>query len=287
MSYLLCGDVSGTNTRLFVCNMNSLVIENLMEYKTQEIEDFPKLVNDFMNQLSCSPTIALFAGAGPKTNDAIHLSNSPLVLDSYALEQKTPLRSVYLINDIEVIAYGLSYVGEENKKVLSPHQNLHPSLVLGVGTGFGGGVFDNNMYANKEVGHQEIPFEDEIITFGKKILDKDTLLWEDLISGKGIELLFYYTSGYEEEVENFSQNSGDFDVKKAYERFFYYLALAVEDFVVKYNCFQVYIAGGVISKSIDFLDEESFLEVMGYNVGVTLILDYDVSLYGLTHYMSK
>ena len=286
MVFYLLGDVSGTNTRLFISDDNGNIF-NLVEYETRKIRDFSKFISKYIKDVGSDflPERAIFACAGysdeknKSINDSVRLTNADVLIDKNDVILKTCLREVELIHDFEAVSRGFNSVC--NYEVLSEFRG-GKTLVIGAGTGLGVGVLDGENYYNTEGGHRTFRIEEvELERFFYERFGKEEVEWEDILSGRGLERLYEFYSSCRESVERFSKRKDDEYVIETYEEFFYYYGLAARYFAELYDCCDIVIAGGIIAKSWDFFNKKDFLRILGNEFGVKIILDYNVSLYGL------
>lgn len=289
MSYILAGDISGTNTRVFVFDTQDYSIIHLEEYLTENITDFSLFLKEYLEEVNCSIDKMIFACAGKVEGNKISLTNSSLIIDAKSLKKEFDVE-VNLINDFEAIAYGISKVEDKNLcEVIPSLVKSQKQLIIGAGTGLGGGVFTKNTldYENLEAGHflaseiliNNLEIED-LIKFAKKYYSIEKIEIEDLLSGKGIEMINKYFTNEYKKPEFICD-------KQVFNLFFEIYANVINYFAKKYACSFVYVAGGIITKRFNEINEYNFTKYIDENLSVTLVLDYDVSLYGLIEYYKE
>ncbi len=288
MGYVLAADVSGTHTRIFIFDTEEFSISHLEEFSTNEIESISLTLQEYLKRVDCSCGTFILACAGEITGKKVSLANSTLEIDAYALEKEFDV-DVILLNDFEAISYGVSCVDE--KKLCEILPSLHKStrqLFVGAGTGFGCGVFSyERAFENTEAGHllaQEILIDyldsQSIIEFARDYYEKKDIELEDILSGSGLEMLNKYFTGEYLRAEEIKD-------KKVLKEFFKIYAHTINYLSHKYSCSFVYVAGGIVGKRYEEINEHNFTQYLDHHLGVTLVLDYDVSLYGLIEYHKK
>lgn len=138
---LLVGDVGGTNARFAIARWTDggPVLEHHESFPAERYPTFLKGVKAFIDGCAVKPSGGVIAVAGPVTDGAIDLTNSPWAVSEAEL-QTLGLNPVRLINDFEAQAWGAPIVPADQLERLDgpemgdPHAAL---AVLGPGTGFG------------------------------------------------------------------------------------------------------------------------------------------------------
>ena len=138
---LLVGDVGGTNARFAVARWTDQgpVLEHHESFPASEHPTFLDGVRAFIDGCEVTPTGGVIAVAGPVTDGAIDLTNSPWRVSEGELAS-LDLNPIRLINDFEAQAWGAPIVPAADLAHLGgPHTgDPHATLaVLGPGTGFG------------------------------------------------------------------------------------------------------------------------------------------------------
>lgn len=286
MEYVLAADISGTHTRIFVFDTENFKITTLKEYATHDIDDFTSLIHDYLEERDISIGSMVFACAGKVHEEKVSLANSSLSIDAHVLQKEFGI-DVTLINDFEVIACGVEQVDEKKLcEVLPSLVKPHKQLFIGAGTGLGVGVYnrDTLKYENLEAGHflgQEVLIEyleaKNIIEFAQNYYGEKKVEIEDVLSGRGLEMINNYFTGENLRAE-------DIVNKKTINEFFKIYAHTINYFAKIYGCSFVYVAGGIVGRRYPEMNEHNFTQYINHHLGVSLILDYDVSLYGLVEF---
>ena len=193
----LVGDVGGTNARFAVARMvdGRPVLDHHESFPAETYPTFLEGVAAFIDGCEVKPTGGVIAVAGPVTDGAIDLTNSPWQVSESEL-QTLGLKPVKLINDFEALAWGAPIVPEDQLESLGgpvdgdPHSTV---AVLGPGTGFGVSALVRDAHGREmampsEGGHACFPpgdpVEDEILRILRRRYDRVSI--ERLICGPGL-----------------------------------------------------------------------------------------------------
>ena len=194
---LLVGDVGGTNARFAIAHMigGKPVLEHHESFPASEHPTFLGGVKAFIDGCEVKPTGGVIAVAGPVTDGAIDLTNSPWQVSETELAT-LGLNPVRLINDFEALAWGAPVVPEDQLASLGgPDEGEEHSAiaVLGPGTGFGVSALARDIHGSEiampsEGGHACFapgdPIEDEILRILRRRYDRVSI--ERLICGPGL-----------------------------------------------------------------------------------------------------
>ncbi|MBW4531367.1 MAG: glucokinase [Aphanothece saxicola GSE-SYN-MK-01-06B] len=145
MTLLLAGDIGGTKTLLSLWRSNADRLELLLEerFVSAAWEDLAPMVRHFLATAGAAggttPAAACFAVAGPVEGGRVKLTNLPWQLETASLADRCGLPLVELVNDFEVLIYGLPHLGAGQFALIrdGDRDPLAPMLVLGAGTGLG------------------------------------------------------------------------------------------------------------------------------------------------------
>ena len=196
-SVLLVGDVGGTNARFALARLveGRPVLDHHDSFPAADYPTFLDGVAAFIDGCPVKPTGGVIAVAGPVTDGAIDLTNSPWRVSEAEL-QTLGLNPVRLINDFEALAWGAPAIPEADLASLGGPAEGDPSAaiaVLGPGTGFGVSALirdgrGGEMAMPSEGGHACFapgdPIEDEILRILRRRYDRVSI--ERLICGPGL-----------------------------------------------------------------------------------------------------
>lgn len=194
---LLVGDVGGTNARFALARrVNGRPrLEHFESFPAETHPTFLDGVKAYLDGCPVKPTGGVIAVAGPVTDGAIDLTNSPWRVSEGEL-QTLGLNPIRLINDFEALAWGAPVVPEDELASLGgPAQgDPHAAIALvGPGTGFGVSALARDAHGREmalpsEGGHacfapgDEV--EDEVLRILRRRYDRVSI--ERLICGPGL-----------------------------------------------------------------------------------------------------
>ncbi|MBI2249935.1 MAG: glucokinase [Brevundimonas diminuta] len=194
---LLVGDVGGTNARFALARMvnGRPRLEHFESFPAETHPTFLDGVKAYLDGCPVKPTGGVIAVAGPVTDGAIDLTNSPWRVSEGEL-QTLGLNPIRLINDFGALAWGAPVVPEDELASLGgPAQgDPHAAIALvGPGTGFGVSALARDAHGREmalpsEGGHacfapgDEV--EDEVLRILRRRYDRVSI--ERLICGPGL-----------------------------------------------------------------------------------------------------
>ncbi len=266
-----------------------------------------------------------FAAAGvvSAARDYCKPTNLSFVLDSKDIMARTGLTCAVIVNDFEVIGHGISQLAPDQLVTINAgHQRLRANkVVLGAGTGLGKCILVwNSTHARylplaSEGGHADFAaqthLEFDLITYIKKSENRTwNVSWEDLLSGNGIQRIYAFfrqrnssLASNEELAKNglhpdtiFNSRFLDDHSRKTFDLYAHIYARCAKNFALDALALGgVYIAGGIAAKNIKLFEEAMFMQEfvscgkqhdLLAAIPVSVIADYNVSLYGAALYMT-
>lgn len=327
---LLVGDIGGTNSNFGIAQIIKEHPELIfsIHIKSKEISNFTQVIADLLAYVKTTYNITLenacFAAAGtvaPKQN-LCKPTNLNITIDAKDILKKTTLTCAFIVNDFEVIGYGIDLIDPKDLIVIQRGNEFKHGnkAILGAGTGLGKSILrwveSKNRYlpVASEGGHSDFAAQSEldmnIINYIKK---HDQLLyeisWEDVLSGKGIERIFgYFNSIDTSEAKNhfipekgphpdeiFKHKNDDKRCSNTFELYLTIYARCAKNWALdSFALAGVYIAGGIAAKNVEMFKIASFIkEFTNCNkqqrllksIPIWVIADYNVSLYGAIEYM--
>lgn len=278
---LLVGDVGGTNARFAIAHMveGKPVLEHHDSFPAERYPTFLEGVAAFIDGCEVKPTGGVIAVAGPVTDGAIDLTNSPWRVSEAEL-QTLGLKTARLINDFEALAWGAPVVPEDMLASLGGPAEGDPEAaiaVLGPGTGFGVSALARDIYGDEmalpsEGGHACFApgdaIEDEILRILRRRYDRVSI--ERLICGPGLlnmHRALAEIDGRPTEIDDPAQIT-----KEALEdwnspcgatlaRFCAILGAVAGDIALTMGARGgVYIAGGIVPRILPFIQASPFRE---------------------------
>lgn len=306
MGLILVGDIGGTNANLGLFDGKKVLLKD--RYPTQKIHNFNKHIQLYLDDAKkqgFEPKEATIAVSGPVTyhheRAKVRMSNAKLVISEEELEKETSLQKVTIINDYEAIGYATDDLSRSERKVLRVGRPKGgPRVVIGAGTGLGKVLMIYDEREQKyfpiksELAQTDLPIhnEEELIlaNFIKELENIQTVTYEDVVSGKGLERLYLYHSHKHLPAERIMDKK-DAPTKDAIADFVKFFARAFRNEIVDdYATGGIYIAGGIVAahpeifkgaflKELAKHDKKEYRELLS-DVPITIITDYDVSLKG-------
>lgn len=324
-SLFLGADIGGTNSNfgLFEQKNNSIHLIASYHIKSKTITDFSAAVQQLLQQIttdySATITHMCIAAAGIITDNRTRCkpTNLSITIDTNQIQQQTSLIQVLLVNDFEVIGYGLEYLDPKrivtvNKGKDWPHAN---KVIIGAGTGLGTCIMRYYESEQKyhpvatEAGHmdfaahtqQELDITNYITSSEQRT---GPISYEDILSGSGIGRMYAYFSNMIGNAQVVKQLYPDaiFNARNANQQAFSTFSLytrvygryAKNSALASLALAGVYIAGGIAAKNIDMFKQPEFMQEFTacpklkdflMNIPIHVITDYNVSLWGSAHYM--
>lgn len=194
---VLAGDIGGTNCRLALCEVVGKRVDAIAEdtYPSQDFTALSDVVRKFLSATGAHVASACFGLPGPVRGRRAQLTNLPWLVDADAIERELGLDNVWLLNDLEAYAYGLSTLTPGELLLVKPGTALAGgnAALIAAGTGLGeaGLAWDGarlRPFAT-EGGHCDFapsdPLEDELLVALRKI-HGGHVSWERVVSGPGL-----------------------------------------------------------------------------------------------------
>ncbi len=109
---VIAGDIGGTNARLAIIDGNTIIFEKHYPSKDfNKFEDvFAVFVKDVPEQI---PHCACLAVAGVVEGNRVEATNIPWTIDGHDLKERFGLETLYLINDFEAAAWGITVLHKD------------------------------------------------------------------------------------------------------------------------------------------------------------------------------
>lgn len=199
---ILAGDIGGTKTILGIFKVEGNSISPVVEeqFSSQEFLDLESLVRTFLDKHNSKVQYACLSIAGPVIDGRCKTTNLPWVVDSSEVARHLGIEKVWLINDLEGNAHGITHLRPEEFVVL---HNVEPgtfgnACVVSAGTGLGeAGMFwngDGYIPFACEGGHTDYaPRSDEEIELYKYLRrDHQHVSYERVLSGMGLYAIYSF-----------------------------------------------------------------------------------------------
>lgn len=202
---LLAGDIGGTKTVLALFEESEGDLRKVREstFPSRAYETFDKILLEFLaSAAEESPRAACFGVAGIVVDGHSDATNLAWSLDERALGPEIGVPRVKLLNDLEAAAYGMLYLGPDERSILqagTAGRRTGNVAVIAAGTGLGEAMlfWDGEHYhpIASEGGHADFAptsaLEIELLLY---LRDKfgGHVSWERVLSGPGIHNLYEF-----------------------------------------------------------------------------------------------
>ena len=277
MLKVLAADIGGTNSRFARFDLGEADAKLLSEciLPSKSFTSFSALLGELRTRefWTSAEDVDCFviAISGPVQRGKYCQSvNLPWDVDLDRDKASLPSCPGWLINDFLAQAFAtLSPVAAEAEVVLpGVVQSTSVVSVIGAGTGLGKAFLvpnDNGHYIGcpSEGGHETFACETdedvEVMRFACKKIQAPYIDWEDLVSGRGLQLIHEYFSGERREAAEIAQRSSEFP--KTLEYFARTYGRVCRDFALTtLPAGGLYIAGGVAAKNPPIVFSSAFRE---------------------------
>ncbi len=319
---LLAGDIGGTKSRLSLFKQNKELTVVKEEYFRSE--DFPSLLEvlkKFLGHKKHQIERACFGIPGPVREGVSYTTNLPWIVNAEEISKVLNIPKVYLINDLEACAYGISILSDKDLYVLNegkPNQKGNIALIsAGTGLGEAGLYWNGSIHKPfpSEGGHCDFAPRDEkeieLLQFLRKKYSH--ISYERLVSGPGIYNIYEFLLEkrktnkpftFEEEIKRnvdppklITQKgiSGESDIcEEAIDWFISLYGAEAGNFALKLFAISgVYLGGGIVPVIIDKLKKNSFMKAfidkgrfssLMKSIPVKVILNKKTALLGAARY---
>ena len=190
-------DTGGTNTRFAVKGDPDAPLSAAIHLRTWDYPGLGEAVEAAAARLALKPRSVIVCGAGPVDGRTLKLTNAPWLMDGPLAARQVGLSQGLLLNDFEAQALSLPTIPEGWARLIGPTRfpGLGPQVILGPGTGLGIGAL-------LEAGGRHTPMASEAchIDFGPVGADEEAV-WphlervhgrvttESVMSGRGLARL--------------------------------------------------------------------------------------------------
>lgn len=274
----LVADVGGTNSRLALYDSVRDEYRALRTFINRDYAAFEDVIDHWLAELDEAPPVeACIAIAAPLEGDRVTMVNMDWSFSRSALTSRFRFRASAWINDFEGNAYSLPHLGDADRHTLHPGQpgSCQRQAVVGPGTGLGGATVEwirGGYHATAcEPGHMGLSpgTAEELDLFRLLLTRHDNIFTELLVSGPGLQRLYLSLAelrGTTPEAlspADISQQalSGESALARdALDHFCSLLGSACGDFVLATGSYGgLYLAGGILPRVVDFLENSRFL----------------------------
>lgn len=321
---VLAGDIGGTKTSLAVFGIGTGKPDLLASqtYPSRSYESLDEIVRHFVDTQDIACDYASFGIAGPVRDGVCETTNLPWIVDARALAEDCGFRHVWLINDLEANAWGISALQEKDLCVLSegsPGTRGNASVIAaGTGLGEAGLYWDGKCYRPfaSEGGHADFAPASELEIALLQYLQKryPHVSWERVVSGTGLVNIFEFLCDYRDyqvpqwltealregdsaaEIAAAAQQGRCPLCSEAVDLFVHFYGVEAGNHALKIMATGgVFIGGGIAPKILAKLKEPGFLagfhakgrmEPLMRSMPVKVILNENTALYGPAVYLA-
>ncbi|WP_114327545.1 glucokinase [Candidatus Colwellia aromaticivorans] len=195
----LVADIGGTNIRLALSDKKNN-LTNIETYQCTKFKNLFEVISQYLTEhkIQNRSINACLAIACPIDNDLISMTNLPWKFSQKDLKQQLNLNSLTLINDFTAIAMAIPFLSNDQKVQIGSGESTPSKAISVCGPGTGLGVatlipVDNKWHClGGEGGHMDFAPVD---TLEIKILHylqgvKNRVSYEQLLSGYGLEQIY-------------------------------------------------------------------------------------------------
>lgn len=323
---IIGADIGGTNANFGIFRQvpnNGLELLLSIHYKSQEISSFVQVVQHLLHHLLSTYALRVekicVAAAGVISEDRTYVkpTNLKLIIRTDEIKAQTDLKCIYLVNDFEIIGYGIQALSADALFTVNEGRGRHKAnyAVIGAGTGLGKSILvwheQDQRYipSPSEGGHADMAVQTELelemITFIKEYENRNcNISWEDVLSGNGIHRIYNFfraRNGNNDVIigphpdEIFKNKDRDASCQQTYQMYVALYGRCVKNFALDALALNgIYIAGGIAAHNAHMFKSDYFMhefincgkqKELLQNIPVKIITDYNVSLYGAAKYM--
>jgi glucokinase len=304
----LVADIGGTNVRVALKPEPDAPLGEAEHLRTWDYPGLAEAVEAAIPKLAARPKSVIACGAGPVEGRSLKLTNAPWHIDGPDVARRLGLGQGLLLNDFEAQALSLPTIPEDGARRIGTvgFGAPGPQAILGPGTGLG-------VAALIEAAGRHTPLASELchIGFGPET-DEEAAIWphlerahgrittESVISGPG--LVRVHHARLAAHVLPVSEADGPAIVEAALadrngpeaesmRLFWRIVGRLAGDVAVVFVAFGgVTLAGGVLPRIIDFLDEAEFrrafeakapVDALARRIPTRLVVRTDTVLQGM------
>ena len=321
ISAIIGADIGGTNSNIGVFQIVGKEPRLLfsLHYKSQEVTDFTALFTHVFAHIKDTYNITVermcVAAAGAVSQDKMFVrpTNLFVTIDLRDVIAQTGVRSALLVNDFEVIGYGLQSLTSKDLVQVNPGAVAREGAckaIIGAGTGLGKCIlyFDTHtkryMPLVSEGGHADFAAQTEqdfrLIQYTRRSERYAcNISWENVLSGNGIARIYTFFKHQEHDNSNgihphpdeiFNRRGESVLSQKTFEYYTRLYARCAKNWALDALAFGgIFIAGGIAAKNLPMFQLPVFMEEFSNcgkqqellsTIPIWVIADYNVSLYG-------
>ena len=294
---ILIAELGATNARIALTKDGTNLIQ-LQEYLLANFSSVDHLFKAYFEEIKQNAVKGIIGVAAPVLGDNVRFTNNNITFNQRTLKDKVFSKGLKVINDLELQAYALEGLGDEETLRIGEvkEEKKGSKVLISPGSGLGlAGVVDKQIIFT-EGGHLNIPLDSQNINKILKKFKQDTgrnPTFEDLLSGKGINYIYkclnnLKNSGYSN--EEILVNKVDSDCLKTRKLMLYLLATYAKYIALIWGATSgVYFSGSIANSLLqpreleyfrdDFENSPTMQELL-VKIPVFLIKDLNIGLRG-------
>ena len=273
----LVGDIGGTNARFALWNGQR--VESVRVLPTADYPSVEAAIRAYLEGIGQSVDAlqsVCLACAGPVSGDEFAFTNNHWRLNRQAFCRELGLRDLWLVNDFEAMALGMTRLGDDELIEICPGRSAvgRPRLVIGPGTGLGVATLlplddDGWRALPGEGGHVCLPIGSarEAAIWSRLHTRLGHVNAEAILSGSGLLTLYQTNCALDERPPRLTTPkeitaaalAGDAYAEAVLEQFCVWLGRVAGDSVLTTGAQGgVYIAGGIVPRFVEFFARSGF-----------------------------
>jgi len=169
---VIAGDIGGTNARFAIIEGDKILFEK--HYPSRDFNKFENVFAAFVKDMPGQiPQYACLAVAGVVEGSRVEATNIPWIIDGHDLKKRFGLEALYLINDFEAAAWGITVLHKDQLVKIGGGKPMPngPKAILGAGTGLGQAIL-----APRNKGYRVLPSEGGHVDFAPRNEEEMRLL---------------------------------------------------------------------------------------------------------------
>jgi len=318
-------DIGGTNSNFGLFQKKNETLHMIASYhvKSQTITDFVIVIKELLERIKTDYGFVIthmcIAAAGVVTDQQTKCkpTNLSFIIYAHELLQNTSLTHVPIVNDFEVIGYGLPFINPKDIVTINKGtEELNANkVIIGAGTGLGTCILRYSSAKKKyipiatEAGHTDfashIQLDFELCNYIQTNEHRlDAVSYEDVLSGNGIGRIYAFFCNMHKNIGHELRLYPDaiFNARNANEQALqtflsytrFYGRFAKNSSLAGLALAGVYIAGGIAAKNIDMFKQPEFFaefikcgkhSALLSQIPIFVITDYNVSIWGAVQYL--
>lgn len=191
--HILIADFGATNVRICLTNKRKVICEQ-RNYLLSDYSSAEDLITNYFEDIKKKVTKGVIGVAAPVIRDEIIFTNTNIKFNRRSLKEKLFFESLEVLNDLELQAYALDSLIDEDLLRLgkAKEQKKGTKVLISPGSGLGLAGLIEKKVVFTEGGHLKVPsYSDEIGGLVTKFKEEKGRApdFEDLLSGKGINFI--------------------------------------------------------------------------------------------------